>query len=87
MCRNGILTGAANTWILSLKHAHGSQALRVLDNAMDTIIDKPDKPLKGWTILERDASGGRLMRWFAHLVYILRKVTMRHPTMSLQYGS
>ena len=42
---------------------------------MDTIIDKPDKPLKGWSILEHDASGGRLMRWFAHAVYILRKVS------------
>ncbi|BDA42347.1 probable Na(+)/H(+) antiporter NhaH at N-terminal half [Coccomyxa sp. Obi] len=54
-----------------------TQALRVLDNAMDTIIDKPDRPLKGWTILERDASGGRLMRWFAHAVYILRKTVIR----------
>lgn len=29
------------------------QALRVLDNAMDTIIEKPDNPKSGWSILER----------------------------------
>ena len=29
------------------------QALRVLDNAMDTIIEKPDDPKSGWSILER----------------------------------
>jgi hypothetical protein len=29
------------------------QALRVLDNAMDTIIDKPEDPSSGWSILER----------------------------------
>lgn len=59
------------------------QALRVLDNAMDTIIDKPDSIRSGWSILERDASGGRLMRWFAHLVYLLRKVRCPdHPSLT-----
>lgn len=41
---------------------------------MDTIIDKPNSTRSGWSILEKDATGGGLMRWFAHLVYLLRKV-------------
>lgn len=50
------------------------QALRVLDNAMDTIIDAPQDAKSGWSLLERDASGGWAMRLFAHIVYGLRKV-------------
>ena len=50
------------------------QALRVLDNAMDTIVDAPDSPKSGWAMLESEASGGWSMRAFAHLVYGLRKV-------------
>jgi hypothetical protein len=49
------------------------QALRVLDNAMDTIIDAPEAGHTGWALLQRDASGGMAMRAFAHVVYGLRK--------------
>ena len=35
------------------KVSHTVQALRLLDNAMDTIIEKPDDPKSGWSILER----------------------------------
>lgn len=70
----------ARLWALTL-WVETAQALRVLDNAMDTIIDKPLANVSGWSILERDASGGRLMRWFAHFVYLLRKVRS-HPRAS-----
>ena len=50
------------------------QALRVLDNAMDTIIDAPEKEQSGWELLQRDAAGGLAMRAFAHAIYGLRKV-------------
>ncbi|CAL5219904.1 g1831 [Coccomyxa viridis] len=53
------------------------KALRVLDNAMDTIIEKPDDPKSGWSILERDASGGWIMHVFALCVYQLRKTVIR----------
>jgi len=53
---------------------------------MDTIIDKPLASVSGWSILERDASGGHLMRWFAHFVYLLRKVRS-HPSFFLSLDS
>lgn len=37
-------------------HCHAVQALRVLDNVMDTIIDQPVNPPPPWSLLERCAA-------------------------------